>query len=285
MRIIVITILSFLLFLFMSSLLEVNSQTSYSTNTIQQGGQSYPYNQAEWVEKQIQGMTPDERIGQLFMLAAYSNKDQGHQNYLSSIIRNYKIGGLIFMQDNVEKQVRMTNHFQSISKVPLLIAMDAEWGLSMRLKDTPKFPRQLTLGAIQDNRLIYEMGKEIARQCKRMGVHINFAPVVDVNNNANNPVIGDRSFGEDKHNVSEKGIKYMEGMEQNGVIACAKHFPGHGDTGSDSHYSLPVINHDAGRLKRYRTVSFSTISPKRCRQYDDCTPFCTGFRQYAYQFI
>ena len=215
---------------------------------------------ADWVESTLQSLSPDERIGQLFMVAAYSNKDAAHEQAIADLINRYKIGGLIFMQGTPQKQVNLTNYYQSLSsKVPLLIAIDGEWGLSMRLENTPVFPHQLTLGAIQDNRTIYEMGREIARQCKRMGIHINFAPVADVNINPRNPVIGDRSFGENVANVSEKAIAYIQGMEQNGIIACAKHFPGHGDTDKDSHSTLPVISHARSRLESVELQPFRQI--------------------------
>lgn len=242
-------------FVLLASLLDVNCQTVRNT----QAYANYPLDQLTWVDQQMQSMTPEQRIGQLFMIAAYSNRDNGHRDYITSLVRNYNIGGLIFMQGEPTKQVNLTSYYQAVAKTPLMIAMDAEWGLSMRLKNSPKFPRQLTLGAIQDNTLIYEMGKDIARQCKRMGVHVNFAPVVDVNNNPNNPVINNRSFGENKYNVAQKGIQYMQGMEMNGILACAKHFPGHGDTDSDSHHTLPVIKHDVGRLNDIELYPFQQM--------------------------
>ena len=219
----------------------------------------YALDQITWVENKLQSMTVDERIGQLFMIAAYSNKDAGHEAHITKLIKQYNIGGLIFMQGTPEKQLALTSRYQAAAKLPLLIAMDAEWGLNMRLDNTPKFPRQLMLGAIQDNRLIYDMGREIARQCKRLGIHVNFAPVVDVNSNPNNPVINDRAFGEDKYNVAEKGVAYMRGMEENGVLACAKHFPGHGDTDADSHHTLPVVNRDYGGLYGNELHPFSEM--------------------------
>ncbi len=224
--------------------------------------QNYSYQQVQWVDQMMQKMTPEQRIGQLFMVAAYSNKDYAHEQSITSLIRKHNIGGVIFMQGTPEKQIAMNNAFQRAAKVPLMMAIDGEWGLSMRLKKTTKFPRQLMLGAIQDNNLIYDMGKEIARQCKRVGVHVNFAPVVDVNNNPRNPVINDRSFGEDKYNVAQKGIAYMQGMEQNGILACAKHFPGHGDTDVDSHYGLPVIKHDINRLRNIELYPFQEMAKR-----------------------
>ncbi|QQS30061.1 MAG: serine hydrolase [Sphingobacteriales bacterium] len=221
------------------------------------------WRQTDWVEQQMQIMTPEERIGQLFMVAAFSNKDDTHETAIRYLIENYHIGGMIFFQGTPLKQAELTNRYQAASKTPLLIAIDGEWGLGMRLENTLKFPKQLTLGAIQDNNLLYEMGVEIARQCRRVGIQMNMAPVIDVNNNANNPVIYDRSFGEDKYNVARKGIAYMEGMEANGVMACAKHFPGHGDTNSDSHYSLPVINHNIEHLKNIELYPFKELISKK----------------------
>jgi len=219
----------------------------------------YALDQMMWIENQMRSMSAKERIGQLFMVAAYSEKDKAHINEVNRMIQDYNIGGLIFFKGNPTKQAEQTNAYQAKAKVPLLVAIDGEWGLSMRLSDTPKYPRQLMLGAIQDNTLIYDMGKDIAEQCKRMGIHINLAPVVDVNNNPNNPVIGDRSFGEDRKNVAEKSVAYMQGMEMNGVMACAKHFPGHGDTDQDSHHTLPSIPHDVSRLDSIELYPFKEM--------------------------
>ena len=142
-----------------------------------------------------------------------------------------------------------------------MVSIDGEWGLGMRLRGTTiSYPHQLTLGAIQDNQLIYKLGKEVARQCKRIGVHVNFAPVVDVNNNANNPVINDRSFGENRHNVTAKSYMYMKGMQDGGILACAKHFPGHGDTDVDSHHDLPVIYHNKERLDSVELYPFKELA-------------------------
>ncbi|MGM0582615.1 MAG: glycoside hydrolase family 3 N-terminal domain-containing protein [Bacteroidota bacterium] len=216
---------------------------------------SYP----KWVDSTYKGMSLEERIGQLFMVAAYSNKNEQHTKDLSVLIENYHIGGLIFFQGGPGREINMTNELQSKSKIPLWIGMDAEWGLGMRLDSTMNFPKQMTLGAIQNNDFIYEMGAEIARQAKLIGVHVNFAPVVDVNNNIKNPVIGNRSFGEDKENVAQKGVAYMKGMQENGLLANAKHFPGHGDTDSDSHTTLPVINHSKERLDEIELYPFKKL--------------------------
>jgi len=209
-----------------------------------------------WVNEQLQKMTLDEKIGQLFMVAAYSNKDENHYQKIDKLVKDQKIGGLIFFQGTAQKQAELTNRYQKLAQTPLLIAIDGEWGLAMRLKNTTRFPRQLALGAIKNDTLIYKMGVEIGKQCKRMGIHMNLAPVADVNNNLNNPVINDRSFGEDKYNVANKSIAYMEGMRSQNILACAKHFPGHGDTDKDSHKTLPIINHTAQRLNDIELYPF-----------------------------
>ncbi len=193
------------------------------------------------------------------MVAAYSNRDAKHEKELLELVKRYKIGGLIFFQGGPVREAKMYNRLQAAAEIPLLIGMDAEWGLGMRLDSTISFPRQMTLGAIQNDSLIYAMGKEIARQSRRIGIHVNFAPVVDVNNNPNNPVINNRSFGEDKENVERKGLAYMHGMQDNGVLANAKHFPGHGDTDTDSHYNLPVIKHDINRLRSVELYPYSQM--------------------------
>jgi beta-glucosidase-like glycosyl hydrolase/CubicO group peptidase (beta-lactamase class C family) len=212
-----------------------------------------------WADSVFKSLSPDERIAQLFMVAAYSNKDKTHMKEIKELVDKYKIGGLIFFQGGPVRQAVQANCYQSCSKVPLFMAMDAEWGLAMRLDSTTKFPRQMTLGAIQNDTLIYEMGAEIARQCRRLGMQINFAPVVDINNNPMNPVIGNRSFGEDKYNVARKALMYMKGMQDNRVLANAKHFPGHGDTDSDSHKTLPTIKSSRSRLDTLELYPFKEL--------------------------
>ncbi len=212
-----------------------------------------------WADSIFNTLTPDERLGQLFMLAAYSNKGTEEKLNIAAMISKYKIGGLIFMQGGPGRQAALTNFYQNVSTVPLLIAIDGEWGLNMRLDSTMNFPKQQMLGAIQSDTLIYLMGKEIARQCKRIGVNVNFAPDVDINNNALNPVIGDRSFGENKYNVAAKGIAYMRGLQDGGVIACAKHFPGHGDTDADSHLTLPIIKASKERIDSLELFPFKEM--------------------------
>jgi len=214
---------------------------------------------SRWADSVFQTMTVEERIAQLIMIPVYSNKDQIHIDSISNLVKNYKVGGLIFFQGGPVRQAHMTNRFQSESKIPLMITIDGEWGLAMRLDSTVRFPYQMSLGGIEDENLIYEMGREIARHCKRMGIHVNFAPVVDINNNANNPVIGFRSFGEDKENVTRKGIAYMKGMQEERVMANAKHFPGHGDTNVDSHYGLPVIHFSKHRLEEVELYPFRKL--------------------------
>ncbi|MTI30768.1 glycoside hydrolase family 3 N-terminal domain-containing protein [Xanthovirga aplysinae] len=215
--------------------------------------------QKQWVDSVFNSLNEDQRIGQLFMVAAYSNRDEKHYQTIENLIKTNNIGGLIFFQGGPVRQAQLTNRYQAAAKTPLLVAMDAEWGLGMRLDSTISYPRQMALGAIQDNQSIYDMGAEIARQCKRLGVHINFAPVIDVNSNPANPVIGNRSFGENKINVAEKGVAYMKGLQENGVIASAKHFPGHGDTSSDSHLTLPVVKKDVKSLDELELYPFKRL--------------------------
>lgn len=203
-----------------------------------------------WADSVFQTLTLEQKIGQLFMVAAWS--DPNHQSYdaagIDALITKYGIGGIIFFQGSPGRQANLTNRFQSETRVPLMIGMDAEWGLGMRLDSTIAFPRQMTMGAVQDENLIYEYGREMARQCKRLGVHVSFSPVVDINNNPNNPVISNRSFGENRELVTRYGFQYMKGLQDGGVMANAKHFPGHGDTDADSHHNLPVIPYSLDRL-------------------------------------
>ncbi|WP_223808677.1 glycoside hydrolase family 3 N-terminal domain-containing protein [Rufibacter hautae] len=209
-----------------------------------------------WVDSVYQSLTPDQRLGQLFMVAAYSNKPQSHIREIENLITQYGIGGVMFMQGGPVRQAKLTNRYQSLAKVPLLVATDAEWGLDMRLDSSMHFAKQMTLGALQDDRYVYLMGREIALKLKRLGIHVNFSPVVDVNSNPNNPVIGNRSFGESKEQVTARSIAYIKGLQDHGIIAVAKHFPGHGDTDADSHFSLPVLSHDMARLTEVELYPF-----------------------------
>lgn len=216
-------------------------------------------NSSEWADSVLNQMSLDQKIGQLFMVAAYSSKDEAHFSALEKLIESYHIGGLIFFKGHPVKQAKLTNRFQAKAQTPLFIAIDGEWGLSMRLDSTVKYPRQMMLGALPSDELVKEMGNQIGEQCKRMGIHINFAPVIDVNNNPKNPVINNRAFGEQKKIVAQYGIAYMEGMQQHNVLACGKHFPGHGDTDMDSHKSLPTIPHNFERLDSLELYPFKKL--------------------------
>ncbi len=217
---------------------------------------------AIWVDSVFQEMTEAERIGQLFMVRAHSDKGQEHVDRLIKLVEQQQVGGLCFFQGTPDEQARINNMLnEKVSHVPLLVSSDAEWGLGMRLKKYGvSFPYNMALGAIQDNKLIYELGRYISDDCKRIGIHINLAPVVDVNNNAGNPVINFRSFGEDIYNVAIKSYMYSKGHEDNDVLACAKHFPGHGDTDTDSHLDLPIIKHDRKRLDSIELFPFKFLT-------------------------
>jgi len=212
-----------------------------------------------WVDSVYNSLTLTQKIGQLFMIAAYSGGEKYNQVLIEKLIKENGIGGVIFMQGTPSAQAEQCNLFQTKSKVPLLIGMDAEWGLGMRLTGVRDFPRQLMMGAMQDSLLVYKMASAVANQCRRMGVHIDFAPVIDVNNNPNNPVINFRSFGENKYKVANYGIQYMRGLQDNGVIACAKHFPGHGDTDVDSHKDLPEIKKSISQLESLEFYPFNKL--------------------------
>lgn len=213
-----------------------------------------------WVDSVFQHLTVKQKIAQLIMIRAHSDKGADHIAQVEELIKKYEVGGLCFFQGTPAKQISLINQYQGISKIPLLVGIDGEWSLGMRLKETMSFPRALMLGAIQNNDLIYKMGREIGMQMKRVGVHVNFAPVADVNNNAANPVINTRSFGENRENVTQKCIAYMKGMQDEGILACAKHFPGHGDTNVDSHYDLPIIPHNRSRLDSIELYPFHALA-------------------------
>jgi beta-N-acetylhexosaminidase len=221
--------------------------------------QKYLYDQKAWADSILVGMSLEEKVGQLFMIATYSNRNESSYEIIRQQIRKYHLGGLIFFQGTAPEQARLTNDYQSMSKTPLMIGMDAEWGLGMRLDYTVSYPKQITLGAIENNQLIEDMGFEIGSQLKRLGVHINFAPVADINTNPENPVINYRSFGETTDLVSLKAEAYARGLKKAGVMAVAKHFPGHGDTGTDSHVSMPVLNHSLQRLTEQELVPFKRL--------------------------
>ena len=215
--------------------------------------------QNQWVDSVYNQLSFEEKVGQLFMVAAYSNKNEAHNKSIDELVEKYKIGGLIFFQDGPVRQAKLTNRYQAKAKVPLFIGIDAEWGLSMRLDSTYRYPWNMTLGAIKDYNLIEQLGKQMAEQSKRMGIHFNFAPVVDINTNPKNPIIGNRSFGEDKINVTKAAIALTKGLQSGGVFATAKHFPGHGDTSTDSHHTLPVINFDSKRIDEVELYPYKEL--------------------------
>lgn len=201
-----------------------------------------------WVDSIYNKMSLQEKLGQLLMIPAYSNKDSVHENEIKALIQDYKVGGVIFFQGGPVRQAKLTNQYQAKTKVPLFIGLDAEWGLSMRLDSTYIFPWNMTLGAIQDLDLIEKVGRNMGNESKRMGIHFNFSPVLDINTNPKNPIIGNRSFGENKLNVSNKAIALMKGVQAQGVFSTGKHFPGHGDTSTDSHHTLPMVDFSKERI-------------------------------------
>lgn len=215
--------------------------------------------EASWVEDKLAKMSQDARLGQLFMIGAYPTKGGSDEKAVLKAIQEHEVGGLIFFRGQEDQIAQLTNRYQAQSKLPLMMSMDAEWGTNMRVSRATKFPRQLMMGALQNNALIYEFGEAVAKECKAMGIHINFAPVVDVNNNPANPVIGDRSFGENRENVTAKAYQYIRGLQDHGVMACAKHFPGHGDTDVDSHKDLPIIRHSLQRLDSVELYPFKNL--------------------------
>ena len=216
-------------------------------------------NQKKWVDSTYNSLSIDQKIGQLFTIWVATKQGPEKMKEASSIIEKNHLGGLIFSLGNIVDQAIATNKFQTISKVPLLIGMDAEYGIGMRLDDAFSFPFNMTLGAIEDNSLIYKVGKRIGAHAKRLGVHINFAPVTDINTNPNNPIIGSRSFGEDKINVTLKSLAYLKGMQSEGIMGSAKHFPGHGDTSTDSHKTLPSIDFSAKRINNVELYPYKEL--------------------------
>lgn len=215
--------------------------------------------ESPWVDSIVNSLTLEQKIAQLIMYPVYSKKGEKELLKIEKLIDDYEIGGLIYMQGGPVRQVNAHNRLMAKSKIPLLTSIDGEWGVRMRLDSVIRFPRQMLLGAVQDETLVYDMGVEIAKQCSLTGVHVNFAPVVDLNVNPNNPVINSRSFGEEKVHVTKLSNAYMKGMQDNTVLACAKHFPGHGDTDVDSHLGLPVINHSKDRLMDVELYPFKAL--------------------------
>lgn len=218
--------------------------------------------QRTWVDSVYNSLSVKQKIGQLFMVDAFSSDPKAKTDKIKALIKEYNLGGVIFSKGGPMRQAKMNNEFQALAKTPLMIGMDAEWGLAMRLDSTYAFPWNMTLGAIQDNEIVKKVGRRIGEHSKRMGVHINFAPVVDININPANPIIGNRSFGEDKINVTEKAIAFMEGMQEAGVLGSAKHFPGHGDTAQDSHKTLPTLTFTKDRLEGVELYPYKPMIDK-----------------------
>ena len=213
----------------------------------------------KWVRKQFRHLSKDERIAQLMIIRAHSNLGPDHIAQVTNLISQYNVGGLCFFQGGPVRQARLTNFYQSIAKTPLMISIDAEWGVGMRLDSVTPFPRQLMQGAGPDDQIIYEIGKAVGIQCKRLGIHVDYAPVVDINNNPLNPVINDRSFGEDKFRVTKMAVAFVKGIQEQGVMATIKHFPGHGDVAVDSHKDLPVINKSRDQLEDLELYPFREL--------------------------
>jgi beta-N-acetylhexosaminidase len=240
--------------------LQISILTAFAQNTS-------IHNQAAsvWVDSVFNSLTNDQRIAQLMVLrlSAYDFKTKTpiyYDSAVASLVKQYNIGGVCLFQGNPVKQATILNSLQAMAQTPLMVCIDAEWGVGMRLFDSVQaLPKQMMLGAIQDSSIIYNYAQLVAAQCKRLGIHVNYAPVVDVNNNPNNPVINDRSFGEDKYKVASYGIQYMKGLQNAGVMACAKHFPGHGDVDVDSHLDLPVINKSMAQLDSLELYPFKQI--------------------------
>ena len=241
-------------FIFSLTLLGQDSASSLETSDMEL--------QKTWVDSTFNSLSLKEKIGQLYMVQVFSNQDQATKKTILNQITTHHIGGVIYSNGGPVRQAQLNNELQAASKIPLLVGMDAEWGLSMRLDSTYAFPWNMTLGAIKNLDLIRQTGKHIGEHCKRIGVNFNFAPVVDINTNPENPIIGNRSFGEDKEEVTKRAIAFMEGMQSAGVLATAKHFPGHGDTASDSHKTLPTINFSAKRIDSLELYPYKKLFSK-----------------------
>lgn len=235
--------------------------------TTQLKAQQTPYiellkQEPKWVDSVFKKLNKKQKIAQMFFVAAYTNKSKAFTDSIGKVIRRERIGGLVFFQGGPGRQAALTNKYQKLARVPLLIASDGEWGLGMRLDSTIAYPYQMALGAVQNKELIYKMGLEVAKDFKRVGMHMNLAPDVDVNNNAKNPVINYRSFGENKYNVAEKGAAYLKGMQDGGLLVSIKHFPGHGDTDVDSHFDLPQLKFTKERLDTLEMYPFKELVKK-----------------------
>jgi len=228
----------------------------FTFNTSAQNPIPESVQQNHWVDSVFKKLSRKRKIQQLLFVRAHTNLGLKYEDSVAKVIKKEQLGGVVFFQGGPMRQAVLTNKYQSVVKVPLIVAMDGEWGLGMRLDSTISYPYQMTLGAIQDNTLIYKMGQYVGYDFKRMGMQMNFAPDMDVNNNPNNPVINYRSFGDNKYNVAQKGIAYMQGMQNAGILTTAKHFPGHGDTDVDSHFDLPQLNFSRARLDSLEEYPF-----------------------------
>lgn len=215
--------------------------------------------QEKWVDSKYSSMSLEDKVGQLFMVMVASDQSKANTGKIKKLIQDHKIGGVIFSTGGPVRQAKLTNEYQAASKIPLLVGMDAEWGLAMRLDSTYAFPWNMTLGAIEDSTIVEKVGKRIGEHAKRLGVHINFAPVVDINTNPKNPIIGNRSFGEDRENVAKMGVAFTKGMESAGILSSGKHFPGHGDTATDSHHALPIIDFPRTRLDSLELYPYKKV--------------------------
>lgn len=218
--------------------------------------------QPYWVDSVFNKLSTKHKIAQLFFVRAHTNLSQAYQDSVGKVIKREKLGGVVFFQGGPVRQAVLTNKYQSKAKVPLIISIDGEWGLGMRLDSTISYPYQMALGAVQNKELLYKMGLEVAKDFKRLGIQMNLAPDVDVNNNAKNPVINFRSFGENKYNVAEKSAAYLKGMQEGGLLVSIKHFPGHGDTDVDSHYDLPQLKFTKERLDTLELYPFKELIKK-----------------------
>ncbi len=216
----------------------------------------------QWVDQTYKKLSQDEKLGQLFIVALYTNRGEDEIEKVRSIVSKDKIGGLILMQDDAAREINLVNEFQQKSKIPLMIGMDAEWGVFQRIPAAHKYPWAMTLGAIQDKELIKQMAAKIAEDCHRVGINWDFAPVVDVNTNPNNPIIGNRSFGSEVNNVVNSALSYAQGLQNSNILAAIKHFPGHGDTSTDSHLDLPVVSHNLERLNSIEIAPFKALMDK-----------------------
>ena len=216
----------------------------------------------KWVDSVFNTLSENQKIAQL-MVVRMSGLQNGRPVFfdkeVEELVKKYNIGSICLFQGGPLQHAQRVNHLQSITRTPILVTVDGEWGLGMRFDSVQSLPRQMMLGAMQNPGLMYEYGKLVADQCRRVGIQVNYAPVVDVNNNPDNPVINERSFGEDKHKVTSFALQYMKGMQENGVMASAKHFPGHGDVSVDSHHDLPVINKSRAELDSLELYPFREL--------------------------